>query len=553
MATSWCADRPHRCGAVLATAFLLAALHGIGDHAIVGDDEAREVGIVQDILRGRVLLPRFNDELLPDKPILTHWLAASAVAVAGFSETAVRFPSAIAGAGIVWWTTAFGQRLLGAPAGVAAGGLIATMPALFSRSRLARPDVVMLLLLVLALAAAWSAWRDGDRRRASAAWTWLGLATFAKGPVAPALAGATLALFLLWERDWRAARRLVTLSGVLAFAGLGGSWYLAALVGWGDTFVEQHLLGRYLRNLAGGLAEGRPYSPKSLLYHLTFYPLHLPAIVLPWTPLIAAALWSLWRSGGHRDPRARFLLCWLVSPVLVFAPAEWKLRYYLLPALPAAALLAAPLAVRLLEQGAAPLRVTRQSLLLALAVMGATILAAALLPSHPQWLSASDRRTLEALAALVETPAAVALGVGALTGIVAVIVACRAWGVLVVLCGALTALWLLVAAPALDRSTAARDGLRDFAREVAARVPPGEPLVFYDEPVRTIVVYLGRPIPSIRRRTEQLPRDGWVLAAAPAYRALFETGHVTPPLLRASGRLGSLGRGEIVLAKTDFP
>src|SRR5262249_20097336 len=87
---------PRVSGVLLSAAFLLLALHGLGDVAIVHSDESREVGIVQDVVAGHWLLPRFNDEMLPDKPILSHWLAAIPCALVGFSEEAVRFTSALA-------------------------------------------------------------------------------------------------------------------------------------------------------------------------------------------------------------------------------------------------------------------------------------------------------------------------------------------------------------------------------------------------------------------------------------------------------------------------
>ena len=89
---------PRTQGILLALAYALLALHRLGEVAIVGDDEAREVGIVQDMVAGHWLWPRFNQELLPDKPTLYHWLAAVPCAVTGFSEVAVRLPSILAAA-----------------------------------------------------------------------------------------------------------------------------------------------------------------------------------------------------------------------------------------------------------------------------------------------------------------------------------------------------------------------------------------------------------------------------------------------------------------------
>ena len=255
-------SRASRAGLLLAAGYLVAALHGLGASDIVGDDEAREAGIVQDVVAGHWLWPRFNGELLPDKPILYHWLAALPCAAAGFSETAVRLPSALAGAALVGWTAALGADLLGASAGLAAAALLATTPALFTHARVARPDVLLVLLLSLALGSAFRWWRDGRRRDATAALAFLGAATLAKGPVGPALFALTLGGFLAWQRELRRLPRVVTLPGLAVLVVLGLGWYAVALAGWGRLFVHEHLAGRYLRNLTGGLAAGRPSSAR---------------------------------------------------------------------------------------------------------------------------------------------------------------------------------------------------------------------------------------------------------------------------------------------------
>src|SRR5204863_7765026 len=133
---------------------------------------------------------------------------------AGFSETAVRLPSALAGAALVAWTAALGADLLGAPAGLAAAALLATTPALFTHARVARPDVLLVLLLSLALGRAFRWWRDGARRDATAALVWLGAATFAKGPVAPVLFALTLAPLLPEQSEPRRLPRPLPAPGL---------------------------------------------------------------------------------------------------------------------------------------------------------------------------------------------------------------------------------------------------------------------------------------------------------------------------------------------------
>jgi 4-amino-4-deoxy-L-arabinose transferase-like glycosyltransferase len=534
--------------ALLAALYLALALHGLGAADVIGDDEAREAGIVQDIVRGHWLLPRFNQDLIPDKPILYHWLAATACLPAGFSPFAARLPAALAGAGIVWWTARLGAVTFGVPAGLAAGMMLATTPALFTHARVARPDTLLVLLLAMAFGLTFRWWRYGRQRDAAWALAVLGASVFAKGPVGPVLFGVTLVGFLALQRDLRRLTGLLTWPGVLAFLVLGFGWYATALAGWGDEFVRQHLVGRYLRNLAGGLAQGGSYSPKPLRYHLAFYVVHLPAIALPWTPVIAVALWRLVRTGGLRDPRARFLLCWAAAPLIVFTPAEYKLRYYLLPSLPALALLAGPtLAALPWRPGARRPDLARGAAALALAA--GAVAAAWVVLERPAWLSASDRRTIEALlAAFPGGWAGLTATLGFVVGIAMVAIALAAWRMLAMSVAAATIVVMATGIPALERATSDADSFTPFAAVVAARVPGTAPLFFYGDVVRPVIVALDRDVPSIRRG-DAIPAGASVIVGESDYRVLVARAALGPPLAVGEGRTGNLARGRLVLAE----
>ena len=437
----WLAE-PRVRGIVLAALWAGLALHGLGDVSIVGDDESREVGIVQDILAGHWLWPMFNAELIPDKPLLSHWLSALSCAIFGFSEMAVRLPSVLAAAGTIWWTVEFGSSLLGPRAGLAAGIVLATCRAFFAHARVARPDTLLVLLLALALGCTWRWWEDRSRRHATAALALLGAGVLAKGPVAPALYIMTVGLFLLWQRDLRRILDLPTLAGAAALLVLGLAWYAIGWAGWGDEFTREHLIGRYARNLLGGLTSGGTYSTKPWYHHVFFYPQHLPGVIWPWSPFAAVGLWRLWRHGGLRDPRARFLLCWVIAPIVVFTPAEWKLRYYLLPSLPPLALLTGPFLAELVDAPFLPFRVTRGSVITGAVVALVACAAGLVYLQRPDLLSESDQLTRDALLAGLGGAWEVAALIGLVAGIVAVAIACRAWGGLVVLVGVAAALWI---------------------------------------------------------------------------------------------------------------
>jgi 4-amino-4-deoxy-L-arabinose transferase-like glycosyltransferase len=524
--------------------WLAVALHGLGNADVVGDDEAREVGIVQAIVAGDRLLPRFNGELLPDKPILWHWLAAIPVAAGGFSEAAVRLPSALAAALTVAWTVRLGG---GGSEGLAAAALLATMPAFFSRARVARPDALLVLLLSLALGLAFRWWRECRPRDARWALVALGAATLAKGPVAPVLFALAFGGFLAWQRDLRRLPAFVDRLGAAALIVLGAGWYVVALAGWGDVFVREHLLGRYVFNLIGDLPEGGRYSERPLAWHALFYVLHLPLVGLPWSPLAAAGLWLAWRENRLRDPRVRFLVCWMLAPVVAFTPAQYKLRYYLLPALPALALLGAPAVLRLWR--ATPVR-GRGSAALAAGLAGAVVAAAAMtLGWRHDALARSDRGAVEALAFAVPggvagLATAAALAAGALTAALAV----RAWRALLPAVALAMIGWCVVGAPLLERRTSRRDSLKAFAIAVGTRVRPGDALAFYAEPIRSVVVYGGRTIPTARRRGDIAPGMALIVREA-AYRRLARAGVVGRPLVAPRGRTGNVARERVLLVR----
>jgi 4-amino-4-deoxy-L-arabinose transferase-like glycosyltransferase len=427
------------------------------------------------------------------------------------------------------------------------------MPALFDHVRVARPDALLVLLLTAALLCGFEAWQTGCRRDATAALALLGLAILAKGPVAPVLFVFTMGGLALSQHAPRRLLRLLTAPGIGALAVCGGGWYAVALAGWGRRFVREHLVGRYLGNLVGGLAAGGAYSSRPLLWHLAYYPVHLLVVPLPWTPLVAFALVRLRRLGRLGDPRVAFLLAWALAPVIAFTPAAWKLRYYLLPSLPALALLAAPAAVELLQRPlVGRLRVTPRRAALALGGAVVTVVAAGVVLAHPALLSASDRDNLDVLLAIAPggVPGAAAL-VGIAIGAAAGAVVLDAWPLLLGLTAAGTVLWMLFGVPALEQAASRRDSLRAFAASVAARFPPPAPVVFAGDVIRPLVVYLGRQVPAVD--PDGITDGAGVIATEAMYQRLVARARAGPPLALADGRVGNLARARIVLAEGIGP
>lgn len=557
--------------AILTVVLLFAPLYlqGLGATDIVGDDEAREVGIVQDIIqRGRWILPRFNESTLPDKPLLYHWIGAvSCVAAGECTEGALRLPSALSALLLIAVVGLAATRLFDPATGISAALLLGLSPFLFARARLARPDVLLTLLLTAALFTFFTWWQDGGRsdRRATAFGTLLGLAVLAKGPVAPIVAAVTIGGFLGIRGELRRGSRLLAPHVMLPLCILGGSWYVLALGRGGQAFARHHLLGRYVGNVLGGdFALG--VSPShSLVHHVTFYPLHLLLGTLPWTPLLIAAWVAIWLDAKKRtDPRLQFIQTWIVATVLVFSCAAFKLRHYVLPALPAAAVLMAPFAATLARQrGEAANRTgIPHERALALSALGIGLTAIAMAAwwqiGGPAALSRSDRLLADALAVAARGQPVSAAFAGAaaalLCGAALYAALRRQWRRLLGLGVVGVLAWMLVLQPTISAALAERSSLKPFVAVVRRTVPGTAPLYFFGSVLRPVVVYLNRPLLSLRRDLSRA-------RGSPAYLIVTEADlprllEVTPDartLAEHVGRVGNLARGRVLLVEVVIP
>jgi 4-amino-4-deoxy-L-arabinose transferase-like glycosyltransferase len=169
-------------------------------------------------------------------------------------------------------------------------------------------------------------------------YSFIGLSLLAKGLVGIVIPVGVVAVYYLLRRRW--PDRSVWLSliwGVPLAIAVAAIWYgpVIAKHGWSfiDEFFLQHHFARYVSN---------KYHHPQPIY---FYPVIILMFTLPWTPYFVAALvkarrWT-WRGPDNFSIVRVFALAWLLVPILFFSFSGSKLPGYVLPALPAAALLIA--------------------------------------------------------------------------------------------------------------------------------------------------------------------------------------------------------------------
>jgi len=336
--------------AIVLAVWVATSAAGLGSLSLAEPDEPRFAEATRQMFaRGDFLTPFFNGAPRFEKPILFYWMQAIAFAALGPTETAARLPASLAGLGCLLITWAMGRRAFGPTAGLAAAVILATTFRFAIWTRQGLTDVPVLFFMMAALYAWLRAFEGDDRegRIALVGWAAVGLAALTKGPVA-VLPVLVTAVFLLVTRQWHLLRRWHLPAGTLVAALVVLPWY-----GWmtwlhGREFVDfalgYEVLARY-----GYSGAAFPSANRSFLWYAAIY----PGDAAPWTLFIAAgAVFAAWRfrRGDIVERQAViFFAMWFVTVFAVFASARFKVPHYVLPAYPAASIIAGYLIDRVIR------------------------------------------------------------------------------------------------------------------------------------------------------------------------------------------------------------
>jgi len=329
------------CGLVVLALLLMAT--GLGLRDPWPADEPRFALIAQDMLRsGDWLIPRVGGDLYADKPPLYFWLLGAAMALTGSLRVGFLLPSLLAGIGATLLVYDLLRRARGREVALA-GAFVLLLTFQFTwQMRHAQIDGVLCFLTTLSLYGLLRHVLLGP----APGWFLVGWAVAGLGVITKGVGFLPLLilvpLVILARRGWPVAT-----PGVGALSLLGVAAMLAAIAVW---FVPMMLL----TSAGGDLLVYR----NEILFHQTvtryaeawhhhepFWYYLTNVIPLLWLPLIALVpwLWPRWRSAlRERDTWVAVLLAWVVIVVAFFSTSSGKRGLYVLPAVPALAMAAAP-------------------------------------------------------------------------------------------------------------------------------------------------------------------------------------------------------------------
>lgn len=370
-----------RAGLLFFIAAIAVYLYGIGALPLVGPDEPRYAQVAREMFtRADFVTPTLGGHTWFEKPALLYWMLMASFKAFGVTEWAARLGPACAGLLTILAVYWMGRRVERASAsesatnhssasdtvavdsnadnshaggadealqsgGARALGLwsalaLASSAGLMIFSRAVSFDVIVTWTTTTALACFFvSELESVERRRRwllAAFYAFIGASLLAKGLIGIVIPVGIIGAYFLLRRRWPDKSLMLSLAWGLPLAlVVAALWYGPVIARHGWTFVDeffiQHHFARYVSN---------KYRHPGPIYY------YIPAILilaLPWPAFLVSALarvrrWD-WRSTGALDRFRLFTLAWLVVPIAFFSVSGSKLPGYILPALPAAALL----------------------------------------------------------------------------------------------------------------------------------------------------------------------------------------------------------------------
>jgi 4-amino-4-deoxy-L-arabinose transferase-like glycosyltransferase len=323
-------------------------LYGLGHLPLVGPDEPRYAQVAREmLLRHDLVTPTLGGHTWFEKPSLLYWLMIAAYKTFGVTEAAARLGPAISGLLTIVAVWCVGQQVERqtndgklAGLGFSSALVLATSLGTIAFSRGASFDIVITMTATWALAFfLLQEFAITTRSRTlllAGFYLAVGFSLLAKGLVGIVIPFGVTSFYYLLRREWPARQVWLSLFwGTPLALAVAATWYgpVISRHGWQfiDEFFIQHHFARYISN--------KFHHPQPVY----FYPLIIVPLTLPWSAFLVDSLLRLrswqWRGADSLSKVRLFSLAWFLMPILFFSFSGSKLPGYIVPILPAAALL----------------------------------------------------------------------------------------------------------------------------------------------------------------------------------------------------------------------
>ncbi|MGV7033278.1 ArnT family glycosyltransferase [Methylobacterium symbioticum] len=331
------------CAALLLLALVLFLPGQIALQPMDRDEPRFAQASKQMLETGDLVDIRFQGEARHKKPVGIYWLQAASVAAgealgvpaARNAIALYRIPSLLGACAALllsyWAALAFLNRR----GALLAAALFGACLMLSAEARLAKTDAVLTACAVASFGALARAWLSRGtlvplpRSALVAFWGGMALGILVKGPMVPLFVGLPALVLSVWVRDAHWLARLRPLPGLAVVALAVAPWFLAIAWKSGGAFFTE-AVGNDMLGKVGGAKE-KHWGPPGA-YTLAFFATFWPAAAFA-----ALSLPFAW----HRrtDDAVAFLIAAVLPAWLIFEAVPTKLPHYVLPLMPAFAIL----------------------------------------------------------------------------------------------------------------------------------------------------------------------------------------------------------------------
>ncbi len=443
--------------------------------------------------------PTCNGEPRLQKTPLSYWLVAGLAKITGrVDEFTTRLPSAIFGVLSVAAILYFVNQWLTFRIAVISAGVWATSVGYIRYAHNARPEIALAFFILLCFLSFYSAVTTQNRRRQIAYmlvfWVSFGLGNLAKGPAPLPLVLIPLFFYVSIFRQWRKLFSWTSVVGLIIFLAIVLPWPLAIAhrLNWDLSLWKREFVDRFLGDYVPG--------HKPIYYYL----LEMFLFILPWVAFLpmalAAPFFKIW---NKKQPVMQFLWLWFVVGTMFLTISGGKRQHYILPLMPAMAIL-----IGILMEDMVFVRKAYTSKYARDVLRNHIVVLITAAIAGPIYIAKTNSQLLTG-----------AIIIGIVTIVAAAVVA-----VLFSRGKPAFACWVTFAGIVVQVSIAYtvfvnplnfNQPSRQFTQVVAEKVPASEKLIAYKSASTRFIHYFGRSVPEIRTESEtyRLYNEGyWVVA-----------------------------------------
>ncbi len=278
------------------------------------------------------------------KPPLSFWLTALSFNIFGVNDFAARFPSMLCMILVLLLTFYFANRVRGPDAGIVSSLILLSTGLFFIVSGGVMTDPALVVGTTLSMLSFYFAMKENNKLFGYLFFVGIGISLLAKGPVGIVLTAMPCGLWVIILSRWKEFfKNLPWFSGILLGLLISVPWYYLAEQKT-PGFLEYFLVGEHYKRFVESGWKGDLYGNAHNKPLGTIW-IYLLQSTIPWSFLLLRNIFkksvreNTFKKNLLLDDWFLFLLLWATSTCIFFSVAKNVIQPYVLPALPAFAIL----------------------------------------------------------------------------------------------------------------------------------------------------------------------------------------------------------------------